>query len=175
MAAQYNAISGSGQGDSDAYGVVFVGWAEPPALTLHEPQTINGLYVTNSNYTYYSMLKGDVFAKRFGGETGADEDWLKLTITGKDAADNVTGAVDFYLADFRFDDDSLDYIVDTWEFVDLTPLGDVAALTFALESSDTGAGGMNTPGYVCVDTILPEPATVVLLGLGGLLAIRRRK
>ena len=173
--AQYNAIAGSGQGGSDTYGVGFVGWEHPPTVTLSTPQGLDGLYVTNSNYTYYAMLEGDPFAKQFGGTTGDDEDWFKLTITGKDTAGQVTGSVDFWLADFRFADNSLDYVVDTWQFVDLTSIGQVETLEFALSSSDAGVLGMNTPGYFAIDTIVPEPATVVLLGLGGLLAVRRRK
>ena len=62
--------------------------------------------------------------------------------------------MDVYLADYRFADNSLDYILDTWTFVDLKPLGEVATLEFALSSSDTGDFGMNTPAYFCLDTLI---------------------
>jgi len=172
--SQYNAIAGSGQGSSANYGVVFVGWQEPPMITLTTAQTLEGLYVTNNNYAYYSMLNGNPFSKKFGGQTGKDEDWFKLTITGKDKTGEITGTVDFYLADFRFADNSKDYILNSWAFVDLSPLGEVAKLEFALDSSDKGMFGMNTPGYLCIDTIIPEPVTLVLLGLGGLFINRRK-
>ena len=170
LEGQYGAITGSGQGDSTTYGIGFVGWFGPTTLTLSKPQTLQGFYVTNDNFAYYAMLNGDGPAKKFGGETGKDSDWLMLTITGKDTAGNDTGNVDFYLADFRSEDNSLDYIVDTWQFVDLTPLGEVKSLQFTMGSSDTGKYGINTPGYFCIDTVVPEPATVFLLGLGTLLA-----
>lgn len=172
---QYTAVPGFGQGRSDTYGIVFVGWEKPPTITLRTPQQLTGLYVTNNNYAYDDMIHGSGWSKPFGGQTGEDPDWLKLSITGKDVEDNDTGTVDFYLADFRFADNSQDYIVNTWEFIDLTALGEVAMLQFTLDSSDTGDLGMNTPAYFCIDTVVPEPATILMLGLGALFAVRGRK
>lgn len=154
FAAQYNAIAGKGQGGSANYAVVYVGWTSPPIITLEAPGIVDGLHVTNSSYAYYSMLFGDAFAKKFGGQTGNDPDFFLLTITGKDADGAVTGTVDFYLADYRFEDNNEDYIVDTWRYVDLTSLGDVTSLELALSSSDVGDWGMNTPASLVIDTIV---------------------
>ena len=86
------------------------------------------------------------------------------------------GTVDFYLADYRFADNSKDYIVENWEYVDLSSLGVVKSLEFSLNSSDAGVFGMNTPAYFAMDDLncVPEPATMVLLALGGIL-LRKRK
>jgi len=130
--------------------------------------------ITNTTYAALSMLNDDSFAKKFGGTSGDDEDWFKLDITGYDSIGNTTGAVEFYLADYRFADNSQDYIVDSWALVDLSPLGDqVSKLGFALSSSDVGSYGMNTPAYFAMDNLeaVPEPSTyalifgVVVLGL----------
>ncbi len=152
--AQYNAITGGGQGDTANYAVAFVGWTAPPTIAFADPQPLTGLYVTNNGYAYYDMREGSPFSKKFGGDTGDDEDWFKLTITGVDANDQPTDAVEFYLADFRFEDNAHDYILDAWAFVDLTSLGEVKALQLTLSSSDTGDFGMNTPGYFCLDTVV---------------------
>jgi hypothetical protein len=157
--AQYNAITGTGQNSSENYAVGYIGFTTPPAMTLAELGFITGLYVTNSNYAYYSMLNGDDYAKKFGGADGSEPDWFLLTITGRNADGNDVGSVDFYLADYRFEDDGEDYIVDTWQYVDLTPLGEVVGLEFALSSSDVGDWGMNTPGNFVIDTIVYEPAS----------------
>ena len=89
--------------------------------------------------------------------------------------------MDFYLADFRFADNALDYVVDSWTWVDLSSLGVVSSLSFSLASSDVGQFGMNTPAYFAMDNLavaaVPEPSQAAML-LGGLalvgLAVRRR-
>jgi len=106
------------------------------------------------------MFNGDAFSKKFGGESGNDQDWFMLTITGKDVDGVVTGTVDFYLADYRFADNSTDYIVNTWQYVDLTSLGTVKSLEFTLSSSDVGDWGMNTPAYFALDTLMRKSAFV---------------
>ena len=174
-AAQYNSITGGGEGGSANYGVAYIGFTENPSITFDTASNISGISVTNNNFAYYSMLNGDSFAKKFGGVSGDDPDWFKLTIEGFDTGDISTGTVDFYLADFRFTNNSLDYIVDTWQSIDLTSLGTVKSIEFSLNSTDVGEFGMNTPAYFAMDTVVPEPATLVLFGLGGLMLRKKEE
>ena len=176
--AQYNAITGGGQGGSPNYGIGFDPLAsgfgtELPTMTLNTAGVVDGLYITNNNYAYYSMLNGDLYSNKFGGDSGDDADWFLLTITGKSENGSEVGSVDFYLADYRFEDNSEDYIVNTWEYVDLAGLGVVKSLEFSLSSSDVGSNGMNTPGYFALDTVVPEPGTLALLAAGFVLVIKR--
>jgi hypothetical protein len=160
VAAQYNAIPGVGQGGSANYAIGYVGWGPPPTVTLDAPAVVGGLHVANTSYAYYAMLNGDAFAKKFGGDTGDDPDWFVLTITGKDTTGVVTGAVNFYLADYRPVDSNNDYIVGRWQYVDLTSLGAVGSLEFTLNSSDVGDWGMNTPASFAIDTIVEQSASL---------------
>jgi hypothetical protein len=141
--AQYNAIAGGGARESDIYAVAYVStFAEtPPTITFREGRRLDGVYVTNSNYTYYSMRDGDAFARKF-----TEDDELILTITGINEAGQVMGTVEFKLADGT-------NIVNDWAWVDLSPLGSVKELTFSLDSTDVGDWGMNTPAYFCLDHI----------------------
>ena len=175
LGAQYNAIAGTGAGSTANYGIGFVGWGLIPTITLDAPSILDSLCLTNDNYSYYSMLNGDDYAKKFGGPDGTKPDWFMLTITGKDSQGTEARSVDFYLADYRFADSGLDYIIDDWVSLDLTALGAVASLEFTLSSSDVGLYGMNTPAYFAIDTIVPEPVTALLLGLGGFVSVIRRK
>lgn len=113
-----------------------------PAAT---EKIVDHFYVNNSTYAVLSMLNGDGFAKKF-----ADGDWFKLTVTGLNKEGGQTGAIDFYLADYR---NGKSVIVQQWTKVDLTTLGAVNKLTFTLSSSDAGAYGMNTPAYFCMDDV----------------------
>jgi len=154
-AAQFNCISGGAQsGDNYAVGYIDIYNEITPTMVVDTEQVLGGVYVTNSNFAYYSMLNGDMFAKKFGGETGDDPDWFLLTITGKDGNGVQTGTVEFYLADYRFGDNSRDYIVNTWEYVNLTSFGAVKSLEFSLSSSDIGPWGINTPLYFVMDTVI---------------------
>ncbi|MBN2271382.1 MAG: DUF4465 domain-containing protein, partial [Sedimentisphaerales bacterium] len=96
VAGQFNAITGGGQGGSANYAVGYVGWAgPPPTITLNDVGIVDGLYVTNSNFAYYSMRDGDAIAKNFGGAGGDDEDWFLLSVIGRDAAGQATEPVTF--------------------------------------------------------------------------------
>ena len=152
---QYNAIVGCGQGGSSIYAVGYVGWVQAPTITFPTPRRLQGLYVTNTTYGYYALRDGAYPARAFG-PARADPNWFLLSITGKNAAGRVTGKVDFYLADFRFPDMHPGYLVDSWQLVCLTSLGEVKTLEFALSSNDNDpVYGMNTPAYFCLDTIIP--------------------
>ncbi len=114
---------------------------------------IPGVFLTNSAYTYNAMAVGDNFANKF--EQG---DWFKLIITGHHADDTITD-LDFYLADLRDEDPAKHYIINWWEWVDLTSLGEVTSLSFAFEGTDMSYGYLNTPTYFCLDNLGAERPT----------------
>lgn len=151
---QYSAISGNGNNASLTYAVSF-SFGENKVILSGDAigNPVPGIYVNNNAYAYYSILNGDAYAKKFGGVTGDDPDFFLLTIKAYYDGQLKTDSVDFYLADYRFSDNSEDYIVDEWTYVDLSSLGDVDSLGFSLSSSDNGAFGMNTPSYFCLDDI----------------------
>lgn len=121
---------------------------------------VNSVSICNSTYTALSMKNGDAsFSKKFGGSTGNDKDWFKLTVIGYNVAGDSVKSVDFYLADYRFDDNSKDYIVNKWTTIDLSSLGKINKFTFRFTSTDMGVWGMNTPAYVCLDNIKYEVVT----------------
>lgn len=153
-----------------------------PRLTLPSGSRPVSINLTNTTYTALSMRDGDSFAKKFGGTTGNDADFLLLIIEGRTAGNVLTGTVPFYLADYRFANNALDYIVNQWTTIDLSTLpANTTSLTFELTSSDVGMLGINSPTYFALDNLavaVPEPTTVALVGLVGLgtaaYSLRRR-
>lgn len=114
-------------------------------------KVVSGIYVTNSTYAHISMRDGDSFAKKFGGSSGNDPDWFKLTIKGYSGGILTSDSVEFYLADYRSSNNVNDYIVTDWQKVDLTSLGALDSVFLHLSSSDNGQWGMNTPAFFCID------------------------
>lgn len=134
---------------------VFNGTSNKVRVNSNGEETVDGFYISNSSYAALSMKDGDMFAKKFGGATGDDADWFKVKITGWDANGNKIDSLDFYLADYRFADNTQDYILKDWTWVELN-MENVLDLSFELSSSDVGTWGMNTPAYFCMDKLVGE-------------------
>lgn len=171
-----------GSGDqSDQYGVIFGFPGDAIHLDIPAGHVFDSMRVSTTTYTALSVLNGDSFAKKFGGSTGNDRDFFFWRLTGRDESQQVTGSLDVYLADYRFSDNSMDYVIDEWTTVDLTPLGNAVRIEFEAFSSDIGPFGINTPAYMAIDNVVysvPEPASWALVSLvvgTGLIVGRRRR
>lgn len=133
-------------------------------------KVVNGFYITNSTYAALSMRDGDAFAKQFGSiyDAGGNidgtngEDWFLLTVHKYEGGVMASDSVNFYLADYRFADSTMDYIVTDWQWVDLTSLGNADSLFFTLTSSDNGMWGMNTPAFFCIDDFTTSDAALAV-------------
>jgi hypothetical protein len=147
----YSAITAGGAFGSSNYGIFFTE-SSKDTIKLSQTAKLDSVFITNSTYAYLSMKDGDMFAKKFGGDDGTEEDWFLLTIRGlKNGV--ATDTIEFYLADFRSVNNDEDYIINEWTKVDLSVLDSVDMLELSLSSSDVGDWGMNTPSYFCIDNL----------------------
>ena len=154
---QYSAYAGGGDSGSDTYAVASAyGYPSFPLIIrdAESSSTFHSISLANTTYAALSMLQGDAFAKKFGGESGDDPDWLLLTIEGLDSQQQSVGVIEFYLADFRFENNQLDYVLDSWEDIQLDSLSAAVELRFSMSSSDVGDFGMNTPAYFAIDQLV---------------------
>ncbi len=166
FANEYSAKTAIGYDNSAGYCVSYQGYGVRNYIKITDTaaagDTVMGFYITNSTYAYNAMNEGYFSAKKFGGLSGNDPDWFKLTVYGYLDGQLKTDTVDYYLADFRFANNADDYIVNTWEWLDLTALGSVDSLEFLLSSTDTAGGfGMNNPTYFCMDDFTTKTTTPV--------------
>jgi hypothetical protein len=156
---QYSARPGGGAHGSAQYGVSYGEINKVILLPPARGRSVAGFYATNGTYAYNSIKSGDAFSRKFGDTTGTHSglpqgsypDYFKLVVRGYSAGVLQPDTVEFYLADYRNPDSAKDYIVKDWRWVSLTKLGGVDSLQFRLYSSDTGAFGINTPLYFCLD------------------------
>ncbi len=159
----YSAKIGSGYGGSSKYAVAYGGTNKVILNGIAMGQPVEGVYVTNNTYAYNDMRSGSSYSKKFGGTTGTDADWFKLTIKGYRAGALTTDSVDFYLADFHPAGTANDSIIKGWHWVNLMPLGKVDSLHFKLTSTDNDSVyGMNTPAYFCIDNFTTHESALAV-------------
>ena len=150
--AQYTAAAGCGYDGSTQYAVAYTMGVQTEVYAADgQSHTVTGCYVTNNLWTYQDILQGGYGEPPYGGTTGNDPDWFKVTATGRNASGQTVGTLDFYLADYRFANNAEDYVLNTWEWFDLSPLGNVATISFSLSSSRGSGYNMITPAYFCMD------------------------
>jgi hypothetical protein len=157
---QYSAFTGEGFGGSSNYAV---GYQSGSVSCENELQSIVSLEITNATYTAISMRDGDLYAKKFGSLNDANglddgtngEDFYRIWIYCEDFLGINKDTIEVLLADYRFTDNTQDYIVKDWKQINISDEVSfpVSKITFSQESSDNGAFGMNTPAYYVVDDI----------------------
>ncbi|MEQ9455464.1 MAG: DUF4465 domain-containing protein [Phycisphaeraceae bacterium] len=179
---QYAAFTGTDFSGDGNYAIAF---GNGSYINLPPGRSPESAYITNTTYTALTIRDGNPFSKPFGGLTGGDPDRFTVTLTAytqpNGQGTTIGAPVEVVLADYTFADNSLDFILNTWLEVDLTPLtqGNAGGGSIGLSffSTDTGDFGINTPTYIALDnlTLIPTPASATLLALATLSLTRRRK
>lgn len=148
------AITGMGVDSSANYGVCFVSidfmgpnpdQTVPVGAALTDTavgKKVAGAYFTNTSYAYYYCADPNFAASNY---------WFKLTIKGYLNGTQSPDSVNFMLADFSNGNTTL---VNSWEWVDLTVLGNVDSLSFDLSSNDMSSFGLNVPAYFAMDNLI---------------------
>lgn len=148
-------------------------------IKLSAPSTtVEGFYIANSTYAYKAIKHGDAFARKFGDTTGTGSgttiaqgsypDFFKVTVKGYKNGILKTDSVPFYLADYRFSNNAQDYVINNWQWVNTSSLGDIDSLRFYLYTSDNGSFGPNTPLFFGMDNFTFKYSTVGLTELTAL-------
>ena len=127
---QYSAYSGSGVYSSETFAVLYSnGFLDATTPYI----SIDSFFIANTTYAAISMLDGDAggYGKQFGTSVSGDyygnipdgsngEDFYRVWVYGADEFGNIFDSSLVYLADYRFADNTQDYIADEWIKVDLS-------------------------------------------------------
>lgn len=159
----YNGYAGSGY---------YVTGQDRGKITLTVPQsTVAGFYITNTTYAFKSIKSGDAFARKFGDTTGTGSgttipqgsypDYFKAIVKGYKNGALKNDSVTVMLADYTFTNNTQDFVLDTWQFVNTAIIGEVDSIKFFLRSSDMAPWGMNTPGFFAIDNFTVLQPTYV--------------
>ncbi len=152
-------------------------------INLSAPSTtVDGFYITNSTYAYKAIRHGDAFARKFGDTTGTGSgttiaqgsypDFFKVTVKGYKNGTLKTDSIPFYLADYRFANNTQDFVISNWQWVNTNALGDVDSLKFYIYTSDHGSFGPNTPLFFGMDNFTVKYSTA---GIGEFSLVNKTK
>ncbi|HAN19772.1 MAG: hypothetical protein A2X13_12375 [Bacteroidetes bacterium GWC2_33_15] len=145
--AKFSSYPSGGANESEVYAVAH----QFERIIITFKDTIKGeepryVMLANTTYAALAMKYGYGNTKKFGGNSGDDPDWFKVSIIGYPIWGGLSGPVNVFLADFRNEDNTKDYISKSWQYVNLSSLGTVKKIEFQIYSSDIGA-----PLYFCLD------------------------
>ncbi len=141
---QFNNAVGGGVNGSENYVVAYPQGGKIYVMNNADGDVIPGMYITNDAWVVDNILNGD------GMTDGVFKqgDWFKLTIT----ADN-GNSTEYYLADYRAEQEADRYYLDTWQWIDLSKLGTVKNLSFSFDGSRKNSRGLTTATYFCLDNL----------------------
>lgn len=136
-----------GANGSDKYGVYYTGFGVIDSIVFPEAANLQSIQIANHVWTYLYIMGSD------GAGTGTFEsgDYLTLTLTAFDDADEMIGTIDIALADFM---DGNSEVISNWTNVDLSSLENVAYIKFSMSSNDTMC-----PTYFCLDDLTYSTST----------------
>jgi len=187
---QYAAFPGGGSNGSGgvAAGQVYaMAYNSGAYFNMPTGMLLQSVDLTNATYAAISMRDGDGpggFAKKFGG-SGNDPDLFGVKLNGYDSlggTGTLLGSVSVNLADYRFADNSQDFIAGNWQNISLSSIASARSVSLEFFSTDVSQFGtdtfINTPTYLALDNLrfsaVPEPSTIALVGLvTSALAFRR--
>ena len=133
---------GKGYDNSENYGVVYPSPGKIDVLNKDNGDIIRGFYVTNTAWAYNAIKNGDGMSDVAGGFQKGD--YFKLIIKGL-KADGEESQVEYYLADYRSENEADHYALNSWQWVDLKALGEVKSVSFKMEGNkEEQMGAYNT-------------------------------
>ena len=144
---QFNSVVGHGVNGSKNYAVAYAyGQHKVEVRATHAgPAVIPGTFVTNTAWVKEVTQKGT----GMGDEPHAPfhkGDYLLLI-----ASNSKGQSIEFPLVDYRSSNDAEHYVIDSWQWLDLSALGETESVIFSMKGTRIANGGTTIPAYFCLD------------------------
>ena len=144
---QFNSVVGHGVNGSKNYAVAYAyGQHKVEVRATHAgPAVIPGTFVTNTAWVKEVTQKGT----GMGDEPNKPfhkGDYLLLI-----ASNNKGQSIEFPLVDYRSSNDAEHYVIDSWQWLDLSALGETESVIFSMKGTRIANGGTTIPAYFCLD------------------------
>ena len=171
-----NEYKGDWQNDMSASGGAYEGanfivwtssYSGSDSVTIEHADVVPGFFINNTPWVVDAILNGDGMSSD-GAAPFSAEDYFTLTITATLNGVAVNNEVKVDLA-------AEGKYINQWTYVDLSALGEVDALHFALTGSKHNDIGLTTPAYFAIDNfgadmpkdyVEPEKAVIDNTGTG---------
>ena len=150
---QWNSAAGHGAEGSTNYGVLYGNSLPNTPMEVikvadaPDGRVVKGMNITNSAWVVECVKNGNGAANKF--KQGS---WFKVIFTGT-KADKSTASVEYYLADYRSENEADWTCLTDWDWLDLSSLGKVVSLSISFDGTDKSYGYLNTSTYVCIDNV----------------------
>ena len=144
---QFNSVVGHGVNGSKNYAVAYAyGQHTVEVRATHAgPAVIPGTFVTNTAWVKEVTQKGT----GLGDEPNKPfhkGDYLLLI-----ASNSKGQSIEFPLVDYRSSNDAEHYVIDSWQWLDLSALGETESVIFSMKGTRIANGGTTIPAYFCLD------------------------
>ena len=144
---QFNSVVGHGVNGSKNYAVAYAyGQHTVEVRATHAgPAVIPGTFVTNTAWVKEVTQKGT----GMGDEPHTPfhkGDYLLLI-----ASNSKGQSIEFPLVDYRSSNDAEHYVIDSWQWLDLSALGETESVIFSMKGTRVAGGGTTIPAYFCLD------------------------
>ena len=147
---QYNSAVGHGVAGSKNYGIAYLLGGSTKISVTHAPKAVlSGMYVTNTAWVKHVTEHGTGIGPD-ANTPFKKGDYYKITAVSND---DETKKIDFYLVDFRSDNPADHYVIDSWQWLDLSALGEVSSIRFNAAGTRANQFGSTIPFYFALDNV----------------------
>lgn len=136
----YSVYYPTGNDNSTNFAVIY----DTADILMPKPADVKGIYVNNTTFAYSTMVNGSAF----NNPISSTKKYFSVVFIGYNKGGDEVARVAQTLGDGK-----VNFITDSWIYVDLKPLKNVDKISIEFDSDEVGNYGINLPLYVALDDL----------------------